>query len=133
MTEIEIVTPNPAYVANSAIPARWTFKEGCYKIPSFILSDPSRTHELLIIETNPADQSPGHFPLAWAREYRQEKFFYTALGGDLWDPGLKNRKNPSETARVFQAHILGGIEWALGSNSCANGKSKSFAPSHDNN
>ena len=46
------------------------------------------------------------------------RVFYTSLGHreDLWDdsPELKDRKNPVETSRQYQAHILGGIKWALG-------------------
>jgi hypothetical protein len=29
------------------------------------------------------------------------------------DPEMKNRKNSVETAKAYQAHVLGGIEWAL--------------------
>ena len=38
------------------------------------------------------------------------------LREDLWsdDPNLKDRKNPVETAKQYQQHILGGIKWALG-------------------
>jgi hypothetical protein len=30
------------------------------------------------------------------------------------DPDLPNRKNSTEISKAYQAHILGGIEWALG-------------------
>ena len=46
----------------------------------------------------------GDYPLAWCREYGEGRSFYTALGhrDDVWT-------NPK-----FQAHLLGGIKWALG-------------------
>ena len=30
------------------------------------------------------------------------------------DPNLPDRKNSVAISRAFQAHVLGGIEWALG-------------------
>jgi hypothetical protein len=35
----------------------------------------------------------------------------------MWEPSYTEkgqRKNPSENARLFQQHVLGGILWALG-------------------
>ena len=44
--------------------------------------------------------------------------FYTSLGHreDIWDadPNLPNRKNSAEISEAYDAHVLGGIEWALG-------------------
>jgi len=46
------------------------------------------------------------------------RVFYTSLGHreDLWsdDPNLPGRKNSPEISKQYQAHILGGIKWALG-------------------
>ena len=46
------------------------------------------------------------------------RVFYTSLGHreDLWDDtaAVKDRKNSPEISKQFQAHILGGIKWALG-------------------
>ena len=46
------------------------------------------------------------------------RIFYTSLGHreDIWDtdPSLKDRKNSVEISKAYQAHVLGGIEWALG-------------------
>lgn len=43
---------------------------------------------------------------------------YTSLGHreDLIDddPNLGDRKNPVETSKAYQQHVVGGIEWALG-------------------
>ena len=46
------------------------------------------------------------------------RVFYTSLGHreDLWDEteAVKDRKNSVELSKQYQAHILGGIKWALG-------------------
>lgn len=114
-TDIEVVSQDPKHPANREIPARWTYRENSQKIMNFIPADPAQIHELFIIEKSPIDQSPGHFPVAWCREYGRGRVFYTSLGSnlDLWDPELANRKNPPEVARIFNAHIFGGILWAL--------------------
>jgi type 1 glutamine amidotransferase len=71
-----------------------------------------RVHVLLRLDTERTDISRfpdvvrgGDYPQAWWRTYGKGRSFYTSLGhrDDIWtnDP-------------VFQAHILGGIRWALG-------------------
>jgi len=71
-----------------------------------------RVHVLLSIDTErsnladlPEVVKGGDYPQAWERAYGKGRVFYTALGHrpDIWtnDP-------------VFQAHITGGIRWALG-------------------
>ncbi|MFA4944816.1 MAG: CocE/NonD family hydrolase [Lentisphaeria bacterium] len=114
--DAEIVNPSPQHPASKGIPAKWTIREFSYKIPNFVLSDPAHTQELLIMEKSPTDQAPGHYPLAWCRDYGRGRVFFTSLGGnrDLWDENLATRKNPPATAKIFQAHLLGGILWALG-------------------
>jgi type 1 glutamine amidotransferase len=56
--------------------------------------------------------------VSWVRQDGKGRVFYTSLGHreDLWnaDPNLPNRVNPPEISKKFQAHILGGIKWALG-------------------
>jgi type 1 glutamine amidotransferase len=60
----------------------------------------------------------GFFPVSWCRMAGKGRVFYTSLGHreDLWttDPELKGRVNSVETAKQYQAHLLGGIKWALG-------------------
>jgi type 1 glutamine amidotransferase len=113
--DIELVNQDTKHPANKGMPARWTIKEFSYKIPNFTLSDPAHTHELLAVEKSPTDGTPGHFPVAWCRDYGEGRVFYTALGGnfDLWDPAYPHRKNPPETAQLFEAHLIGGLFWAL--------------------
>jgi type 1 glutamine amidotransferase len=80
--------------------------------------DKSRVRELLILDKHPDNKSPGHFPVSWTREFDKGKVFYTSLGHreDIWDadPDIGDRKNPVEVSKAYQAHILGGIRWALG-------------------
>ncbi len=56
--------------------------------------------------------------VSWCRMAGKGRVFYTSLGHreDLWsdDPAMSGRINPPETAKQYQAHILGGIKWALG-------------------
>ncbi len=97
-----------------------TFAIQLEEIYQFIGYDPKRVHELLVLDKKPdvKDPSPGHYPVAWCREYGKGRVFYTALGHreDIVsaDPSLKDRKNSVETSKAFQTHVLGGIQWALG-------------------
>lgn len=83
--------------------------------------DATRVKELLVLDKHPSPAQknvPGRFPVSWTREYGRGKVFYTSLGHreDLWDadPAIPDRKNPVEVSEAFQAHALGGIQWALG-------------------
>ena len=64
--------------------------------------------------------------------YGSGRVFYTSLGHreDVidGDPALKDRKNAPETSRNFQAHVLGGIEWALGLKPGAPAVTQAVAP-----
>lgn len=82
--------------------------------------DRFREHELLSLDKKPvaADPQPGFYPVSWCHLYGKGRVFYSSLGHreDIIDadPGLKDRKNPVETSKAYQAHVLGGILWALG-------------------
>ena len=63
--------------------------------------------------------TPGDYPVAWTKLHGKGRVFYTSLGHreDVWDPAYtdKNgRMNSPEVAEQFQAHVRGGILWALG-------------------
>jgi type 1 glutamine amidotransferase len=80
---------------------------------------PANVHDLLSLDKHPNDKTPGHFPIAWCRNYGEGKVFYTSLGHreDIWDaetPAGFDRKNSREVSIAFQKHILGGIKWSLG-------------------
>ena len=71
--------------------------------------DRANMRVLLSLDKHPDDGSkeantPGEHMITWVKEYGKGKVFYTALGHrqEMWrDP-------------VYQAHIVGGIRFALG-------------------
>jgi len=80
--------------------------------------DPTKVHDLLILDKHPETGAPGHYAVSWCKSYGQGRVFYTSLGHreDLWDtdPDIKDRKNTPDISKAYQQHVLGGIEWALG-------------------
>jgi uncharacterized protein len=78
--------------------------------------DQTKVRELLTLDKEPNKKTPGHFPVAWCKQFGNGKVFYTSLGHreDVWNPEEKNRKNSIEIAEAYQKHIMGGIKWALG-------------------
>jgi len=81
--------------------------------------DRSKVRSLWFLRHHPNNKEEvGFFPVAWCRKAGEGKVFYTSLGHreDLWSDSLeiKDRKNSVELSRQYQAHILGGIKWALG-------------------
>ncbi len=80
--------------------------------------DPTKVHDLLILDKHPETGAAGHFAVSWCKAYGQGRVFYTSLGHreDLWDtdPAIKDRKNTPDISKAYQQHVLGGIEWALG-------------------
>ena len=106
------------------------------------MSDRAKVHGLLTLDKHPNDKTPGDYPVSWCKEYggqsvpvavngaalliqkewyrKPGRVFYTSFGHreDVWDPAWKDRKNPPSVAEAYQAHILAGIEWALGLKNC---------------
>lgn len=112
---VELTNADPAHPATSALPPVWTItQEEIYQFKNY---DAGKVHELLYLDKNPNTKTPGHYPIAWCRVYGQGRVFYTALGhrDDIIDPNpvLPNRKNGVEISQAYDAHVLGGIEWAL--------------------
>jgi type 1 glutamine amidotransferase len=102
--------------ATAVLGKTWTIQqEEIYQFKNY---DPAKVHELLILDKNPENGSTGHFAVSWCKPYGAGKVFYTSLGHreDIWDgdPNIPNRKNSVEISKAYQAHVLGGIEWALG-------------------
>ena len=71
-----------------------------------------RVRVLLSIDTRATDidglegiEQGGDYPQAWVQEFGEGRSFYTSLGhrDDIWS-----------TNATFQAHVVGGIRWALG-------------------
>ncbi len=77
-------------------------QEEIYLLTNF---DAGKVHELLYLDKHPNNKKDtGHFPIAWCKQYGRGNVFYTSLGHreDVWE----NQR--------YQAHVLGGIKWALG-------------------
>lgn len=84
----------------------WTVFDEIYLFKNF---DPAKVHLLLYSPIHPNDGTPnagkpGLYPISWCKMYGRGRVFYTALG---------HRKRTWNDP-LYQQHILGGIEWALG-------------------
>lgn len=113
---VECLNEDPAHPANRHLGRTWTIsQEEIYQFKNY---SPAQVRDLLILDKHPQQNTPGHFPVSWCKQYGNGKVFYTSLGHreDVWDTDetLKNRKNAAAISRAFQAHVLGGMKWALG-------------------
>jgi type 1 glutamine amidotransferase len=113
---VECLNQDPQHPATASLPAKWDIsQEEIYQFKNY---DQSKVHDLLVLDKHPEDGSAGHFGVSWCKMYGTGRVFYTSLGHreDIWDtdPDLKDRKNAVEISKAYQAHVLGGIEWALG-------------------
>jgi type 1 glutamine amidotransferase len=113
---VECINLDPTNPATALLPAAWTISQE--EIYQFVNYDPAKVHDLLILAKHPETGEPGHFAVSWCKSYGSGRVFYTSLGHreDIWDtdPGLPSRMNSPEISKAYQAHVLGGIEWALG-------------------
>ena len=102
--------------ATAGLPKAWTIQQE--EIYQFTNYDSATVHDLLILDKHPESGAPGHFAVSWCKDYGAGRVFYTSLGHreDLIDPDpdLKDRKNSADISQAYRAHVLGGIEWALG-------------------
>ncbi len=113
---VECMNIDPTHPANQQIRRSWVIsQEEMYRFKSY---DATKVHDLLSLDKHPNDKTPGHYPVSWCKDYGKGKVFYTSLGHreDVWDtdPAIKNRENLVKVSVAYQAHILGGIKWALG-------------------
>ena len=115
---VSCINGDPKHPANKSLGGTFEIKqEEMYQIKKH---DRSKEHELLSLDKKPvaADPQPGFYPVSWCHLYGKGRVFYSSLGHreDIIDadPNLKDRKNPVEVSKAYQAHILGGILWALG-------------------
>ena len=113
----DLIAADKAHPANAGIGETWDLaQEEMYLIKS---QDRSKVRSLWFLRHHPNNkEDAGFFPVAWCRKAGEGKVFYTSLGHreDLWSDSLeiKDRKNSVELSKQYQAHILGGIKWALG-------------------
>jgi type 1 glutamine amidotransferase len=114
---VECLNQDPAHPATAALGKSWTIQqEEIYQFKNY---DATKVHDLLIMDKHPEHkETTGHFPVSWCKSYGAGKIFYTSLGHreDVIDanPELNDRKNSVEVSKAYQAHVLGGIRWALG-------------------
>jgi uncharacterized protein len=114
--EVDCINQDPKHPACTPLPASWHLKDEIYLMNGF---ERNKVHGLLTLDKNPKDKAPGDFPIAWCKMYGKGRVFYTSLGHreDVWDPNTPasfKRENSKEVSELYQKHILGGIEWALG-------------------
>ncbi len=115
----ELVAGDKAHPANGGIGENWNiameemyeFKDGSH--------DREKIRTLWHLRNHPVKKSElGYNAVSWCRMAGIGRVFYTSLGHreDLWsdDPAMPGRKNSVEVSKQFQAHVLGGIKWALG-------------------
>jgi type 1 glutamine amidotransferase len=115
----DLVAGDTSHPANAGIGSKWDLKqEEMYEMKDGS-HDRSKVHVIWFLKHPP--QEPGkaeYAAVSWCRMAGTGRVFYTSLGhrDDLWndDPALPGRINPPETSKQYQAHILGGIKWALG-------------------
>ncbi|MDX1934015.1 MAG: ThuA domain-containing protein [Capsulimonadales bacterium] len=74
------------------------------EIYQFQRYDRTKFRDLFSLDRHPNEGTPGYYPLSWCRMQGKGRVFYTALGHrpDVWQSAW------------YQAHLLGGIRWALG-------------------
>ena len=113
----DLVAGDTQSPANAGVGDHWDIKqEEMYIIKR---QDPAKVHSIFFLRHDPnyPDQK-GHFAVSWVKAAGKGRVFYTSLGHreDLWsdDPNMKGRINSVELSKQYQAHILGGIKWALG-------------------
>ena len=121
---VECFNDDPAHAACRPLPAKWTVFDEIYQFQNYERSKVRNLLRLDRLMLNAEDikagkATPGHYPVAWCKQYGRGRVFYTSLGHreDMWEPSYTEkgeRKNPGENARLFQQHVLGGILWALG-------------------
>lgn len=97
---VDCINQDPEHPACKHLEKAWKVHDEIYIMKSF---ERSRVHGLLGLDKHPNEKTPGDFPIAWCRNVKKGRVFYTSLGHreDVWE-------NP-----VYQKHILGGIQWAL--------------------
>jgi type 1 glutamine amidotransferase len=112
--EVECLNADPAHPAGAHLGGSWTVYDEIYLLNGY---ERSAVHSLLELDKHPNSKDPGHYPIAYCREFGNGRVFYTSLGHreDMWDPEWNpdQRRNSPEVARAYQEHILGGIRWAL--------------------
>jgi uncharacterized protein len=98
-----LIVVDPKFPGMTSVPADNRLTEEWYTMKDFA----PNLHVLLVQETSGMsgiDYARPNYPSTWAHMYGQGRVFYTNLGhrDDVWT-------NP-----MFQAIVMGGIDWAVG-------------------
>jgi uncharacterized protein len=113
--QVDCLNDDAQHAACKHLPSSWTVFDEIYLLNNY---EQNTVHNLLSLDKHPNDKTPGHFPIAWCKNYGKGRVFYTSLGHreDMWDddPAMNGRKNTPEVSKAYQKHILEGIKWALG-------------------
>jgi type 1 glutamine amidotransferase len=103
--KIKVDIEDPSHPAAQPLPYNWEIEDEIYQFKNY---SRDRIHVILSMndgsEKGKGKRADKDYPIAWCRAYGKGKVFYTSLGHreDVWT-------NP-----LYQAHLLGGILWALG-------------------
>jgi type 1 glutamine amidotransferase len=102
--KVDCLVQDTAHPATKHFGKSWDIqgkKEEIYIIKSY---DKTTVHELLTLDKHPNSKKEGHYAMSWCKDFGAGKVFYTSLGHNeyVWE------------MPEYQAHILGGIKWALG-------------------
>ncbi len=115
----DLFAGDTAHPANGSIGSKWDIKqEEMYEMKDGS-HDRSKVHVLWFLKHPPQEPDKTEYAaVSWCRMAGTGRVFYTSLGHreDLWsdDPAMNGRVNTPEISKQYQAHILGGIKWALG-------------------
>ena len=115
----DLIAGDKLHPANGGIGETWNLaQEEMYEFKE-TSHDREKIRALWYLRHHPQDPNKlGYAPVSWCRMAGKGRVFYTSLGHreDLWDDtdAVKDRKNSPEISKQYQAHILGGIKWALG-------------------
>jgi type 1 glutamine amidotransferase len=98
-----LIVVDPKFPGIISVPTDNRMLEEWYTMKNFA----SNLHVLLVQDTSGMtgpDYARPNYPSTWARMYGQGRVFYTNLGhrDDVW------------TSPMFQAILVGGIDWAVG-------------------
>jgi uncharacterized protein len=99
--KVECLNQDPNHPATRQIGKSYVVFDEIYQMKNFFRD---RVHGLLTLDKHPNSGEPGDYPIAWCKKYGKGNVFYTSLGHreDVWE------------SPIYQKHILGGIQWALG-------------------
>jgi len=114
----DLVAGDSAHPANGGIGSKWDIaQEEMYEMKDGS-HDRAKVRALWFLRHPPQEPTKDEYAaVSWCRMAGKGRVFYTSLGHreDLWSAEeMPGRINSPETSKQFNAHILGGIKWALG-------------------